>query len=206
MSNAVYPTLPGLSFGTQRTVLAPPVHVRTTPSQREFRARDANLPRYQYTLQYEFLRSRAALAELQTLVGFFNARGGSFDSFLFLDVDDSTATAQPFGVGNGSTSQFQLLRSFGGFAEVVSDINATVRLIKVYVAGTLKTKDVDYVLAPTGSVTFFTPPSSGSAITWTGDFYRRVRFLRDQLDTTKFLQDLWEAKKVELLSIKAGST
>ena len=164
------------------------------------------MPRYQYTLQYEFLRSRAALAELQTLVGFFNARGGSFDSFLFLDVDDSTATAQPFGVGNGSTSQFQLLRSFGGFAEVVSDINATVRLIKVYVAGTLKTKDVDYVLAPTGSVTFFTPPSSGSAITWTGDFYRRVRFLRDQLDTTKFLQDLWEAKKVELLSIKAGST
>jgi hypothetical protein len=123
MSSAVYPTLPGLTFGVQRNVVAPPVTVKTTPSQREYRARDATLPRYRYVLGYEFLRSDAVLAELQALVGFFNARGGSFDDFLFLDPDDNTATANAFGIGDGTTTAYQLLRSYGAFAEPVRDLN-----------------------------------------------------------------------------------
>lgn len=123
MSNEIYPTLPGLTFGVQRNVLAPPVTIKTTPSQREYRARDATLPRYRYTLGYEFLRSAAAWAELQTLVGFFNRHGGSFDDFLFEDPDDHTATAAAFGIGDGTTTAFQLLRSFGAFSEPVRDLN-----------------------------------------------------------------------------------
>lgn len=198
MSNAIYPVLPGLSFGVQRSVLAPPVQVRTTPSRREYRARDATLPLYQYTLAYEFLRSRAALAELQTLVGFYNARGGSFDSFLFTDPDDASVTAQLFGTGDGSTVAFQLVRAFGGFAEAVPDLNGAPA---IYKAGTLQSSG--YTVSATGVVTFSAAPSIGQTLTWTGAFYRRVRFMRDQLDTTKFMQGLWEAKRVELLSLKA---
>lgn len=123
MSNEIYPALPGLTFGVQRNVLAPPVTVKTTPSQREYRARDATLPRYRYVLMYEFLRSSAVEAELQSLVGFFNTHGGSFDDFLFDDPDDHAATANAFGIGDGSTVGFQLLRSFGAFAEPVRDLN-----------------------------------------------------------------------------------
>lgn len=200
MSSAVYPSLPGLAFGVQRTVLAPPVLVRTTPSRREFRARDATLPLYQYSLVYEFLRSNAAWVELQTLVGFFNARGGSFDSFLFTDPDDNAVTAQLFGTGDGSTLTFQLVRAFGGFAEVVNDLNGAAL---IYVNGVLKTQPSQCVISASGLVTFATAPAAGLPITWTGTFYRRVRFLRDTLDFTKFMQDLWEARKVELLSLKA---
>lgn len=200
MSSAVYPTLPGLTFGVQRTVLAPPVMVRTTPSRREFRARDATVPLYQYSLVYEFLRSGAAWAELQTLVGFFNARGGSFDSFLFTDPDDCTVTSQLFGTGDGTAVAFQLVRSFGGFAEAVYDLNGAAL---IYVNGVVKTQPAQCTIGATGLVTFAAAPAVGAALTWTGVFYRRVRFLRDTLDFTKFMQDLWDARKVELLGLKA---
>ena len=198
MSNAIYPALPGLTFGVQRSVLAPPVQVRTTPSRREFRARDATLPLYQYTLIYEFLRSSAAWAELQTLVGFFNARGGSFDSFLFTDPDDASVTGQLFGTGDGTTLAWQLVRSYGGFAEAVNDLNGAPA---IYKAGVLQSSGV--TVSATGLVTFSAAPTAGQALTWSGAFYRRVRFLADRLDATKFMQNLWEARKVELLSLKA---
>ena len=196
MSNSVYPTLPGLTFGVMRAVVAPPVQVRTTPSRREFRARDATLPLYQYTLAYEFLRSNATWAELQTLAGFFNARGGSFDSFLFTDPDDYSVAGQLFGTGDGTTTVFALVRSFGGFAEATPDLNGPA---SIYVNGTLIT--TGYTVSA-GVVTFTTAPTAGQVLTWAGSFYRRVRFLKDQLDFSKFMKDLWEAKKVELLSLK----
>ena len=199
MSSEIYPSPPGLTFGTQRNVIAPPVITKTTPSQREYRARDATLPRYRYVLAYEFLRSDAVWAELQALVGFFNRHGGGFDDFLFLDPDDNAVAANAFGVGNGSTKAFQLLRTFGGFSEPVRDVLGAP---SIYVNGVLRTPGTHYSLSATGLVTFVTAPGAGQPVTWTGQFYRRVRFRYDELQATKFMQDLWEAKTVELLSTK----
>ncbi|MFZ5544404.1 MAG: phage head spike fiber domain-containing protein [Pseudomonadota bacterium] len=125
MSNAVFPTLPGLKWDQQRTVLAPPVHVKTTPSRREFRSRSASVPRYQYALTYEWLKSGARGTDLETLVGFFNARGGSFDSWLYLDPDDNSVTDQTIGMGDGAATQFQVVRTLGGFVEAVSAFNGS---------------------------------------------------------------------------------
>lgn len=144
MSNSVYPSLPGLMFPVGRSVLPPPVQVRTTPSQREYRARDATLPRYQYSLAYEFLKTGNRGSDLATLLGFYNAVGGPFDSWLFLDPDDNSVVANTFGVGNGSSTSWQLLRSFGGFAEPVYDLSG---LPLVYVNGVLTANAV----APYGS-------------------------------------------------------
>jgi len=199
MSTSVYPTLPGLSFGVQREVLAPPVTIRTSPSRREYRSRNATSPLYLYTLQYEFLRSGAAWAELQTLLGFYNARGGPFDSFLFTDPDDNQVAAQSFGTGNGSTAAWQLVRSYGGFAEPVLDTNGAPQ---IYVNGTLQTVFTHYTLPGNGVVQFNTAPGAGALLTWTGSFYRRCRFEGDRISTSKFMQDLWEAKRVQLLSLK----
>jgi uncharacterized protein (TIGR02217 family) len=176
------------------------VTIRTAPSRREFRGRDATAPVYLYTLAYEFLRSSAAMTELQSLVGFFNARGGSFDSFLFTDPDDCAATGQLFGTGNGTATQFQLTRAFGGFGEAVCDLNGTPT---IYGSGSVISSG-SYSISATGLVTFTAPIANSVPLTWTGAFYRRVRFMRDQMDLTKFMADLWEARKVELLSIKAG--
>ena len=200
MSSSVYPVLPGLMFPVGRTLLPPTVQIRTTPSQREYRARDATVPRYQYSLPYEFLRAGNRGTELATLMGFYNLMGGPFDSFLFSDPDDHAATAQLFGTGNGSTTSFQLVRSFGGFAEPVFDLNGAPG---IYIAGVLKTAGTDYTVSSTGLVTFTAAPAAAAALTWTGSFYRRCRFLGDRMDTSKFMADLFEAKRVEFISTKA---
>ncbi len=122
MSDAIYPTLPGLTWPVKRTPMWK-THISTTPSGREWRAALMNTPRYRYTLPYEFLRNEAAFQEFQTLFGFFNARQGSYDSFLFNDASDNTATAQAFGAGDGSTVLFQLLRTLGGNSEPVFALN-----------------------------------------------------------------------------------
>jgi uncharacterized protein (TIGR02217 family) len=194
MSNAVFPSLPGLKWDQARTVLAPPVHIRTTPSRREYRSRSATLPRYQYALSYEFLRGGALGSELQTLVGFFEQRGGSFDSFLFIDAVDHTATDQVFDTGDGVRRTFRLVRSFGGF---VLPVDAVSSVAQVAIGGTPTTA---YAIDG-GRVTFDAAPGAGLVLSWSGTFYRRVRFLRDQCDTSQFLKDLHEMKKLELLSV-----
>lgn len=200
MSNDVFPSLPGIDIKVGRTVSAPPVSKRTTPSRREFRARDASVPRYLYTLAFEVLRAGAE-AELQQVVGLFNKHGGSFESFLFSDPVDNTVTAQLFGTGNGSTTQFQLVRSFGGFAEPVTDIDATVAAPLLYLNGVLKTAGTHYSIGAGGSVTWVTAPGAGVLLTWTGGFYRRVRFERDEAAFERFLVELWTWNRCELRSV-----
>ena len=193
MSNDVFPQLPGLTWNQGRTVLAPPTHISTTPSRREFRSRSATLPLYQYTNTYEFLRSGAE-QELQLLVGFFNDHGGAFDSFLYPDAVDKTISGQAFGIGSGAQASYQLVRAFGGFVEPVTDLNGAPQ---VFVDGVLQ--GGGYTVSSIGVVTLTAAP--GAVLTWSGAFYKRVRFMRDQLDTSAFMQDLFEAKKVELLQV-----
>jgi hypothetical protein len=196
MSNLLYPALPGLEFGTLRSVLAPPVQVRTTPSRREYRARDATIDRFRYVLNYEFLSQRAVFSEAQldTLTGFFRRHGGSFESFLFADPADRPAAADLFGTGNGSTTVFQLLRAVGGFSEPVYAVNGNIDVTNNGITVS------NWTLGPTGIVTFVSPPGPGALLRWFGTPLRRVRFLRDETEAELFMRDLWRAKKVELIT------
>lgn len=180
-----------------RTPMAAPVRIKLTPSLREFRTRDTTLPRYLFTLPFDFLRGSVANPEWQTLLGFYNQRGGDFDDFLFLDATDNTCTNQAFGTGDASTTQFQLVRTVGGFAEPVYGLNG---------APTLKSNGSTiasgYSVDVNGLVSFSTAPSTGVALTWTGGFFWRVRFAKGQLEINQFMRDFWEAKKVELISVR----
>lgn len=194
MSQAVFPTLPGVKWG----VLRQPVFnttVKPSVSGREYRAANMTYPRYLYRLSYEFLRDkRSGVDELRTLVGFFSQRRGRFDSFLYTDPDDNAVTDESFGTGNGSTTAFQLFRSFGGFIEPIFDVNGAATIKK---AGVTQTLTTHYTISATGVVTFVTAPANGAALTWSGSYYWRVRFERDEAEFEKFLKDLWELKKVE---------
>ena len=57
-------------------------------------------------------------------MGFFNARKGSFDNFLFDDPTDDTASSQNFGTGDGVTANFQLTSTYGNGSFNASDICA----------------------------------------------------------------------------------
>jgi uncharacterized protein (TIGR02217 family) len=194
MGNAVFPTLPGLKIEVSRTPTWNTT-VKKAVAGNEFRFANQLYPIYEFELSVEFLRDfRSSVDELRTLEGFFNARAGSFDSFLWTDPDDNAVTLQSFGTGDGSTTAFQLVRNFGAAAAPVWALNGTPSIFR---AGSLVTSGI--TIGPTGVVTFTTAPTAGQSLTWTGSYYKRVRFRRDALELEKFMRELWEAKRIEFV-------
>lgn len=198
MSNAVFPSLPGIKWGSTRTPFWS-TKVQTSASGRELRAGYWSHPRWKYSLSYEVLRANA-LQELQQLVGFFNARQGMLDTFLYDDPDDNTATAQAFGIVQAGVTQYQLARSYGGWVEPVIAPKANP-VIKA--GSTTLTPGTHYTLGNNGVVNLLGGASAGQSLTWTGGFYWRCRFLHDSADFEQFLYQLWSAKKIEFQTVKA---
>lgn len=197
MSNAVFPVLPGLSWGRTLTPVWK-TDVKESVSGMEFRWSAMAYPRYRVGLKYEVLRADSAAAELQALVGFFNARRGAWDDFLWLDEADYVAADEAIGTGNGTNKAFPVFRRRGGFAEPVLNFVAPP---VVKVGGVVKVLGTDYTLAG-GIVTFASAPANGAAVAWSGQFYKRVRFERDETEFEEFLRDLWSARRVDLITVK----
>ena len=198
MSDSVFPVLPGLKWGIKRANQWKTL-LQESVSGKELSVSLMTYPNRRYSLSYEFLRAGAE-AELQQLEAFFNARQGRHDTFLYSDPDDSSVTDQSFGTGNGSTVAFPLVRTRGGYAEPVQSLNSAP-VIKV--AGVTKTLTTDYTISALGVVTFVTAPAAGAALTWSGSYYWRCRFLRDEAEFDQFLQDLWSLQRIEFRTVKA---
>jgi hypothetical protein len=129
VSNAVFPTLPGLAFNIARSPVWS-TQVADSASGRQYTLSKRLYPLWHFKLPFEVLRAAGGWAEWQTLVGFINARRGRFDDFLYRDPRDYQVTAQQFGTGDGTTKDFQLTRSLGGFVEPVYDLNGTPAIYK----------------------------------------------------------------------------
>jgi len=197
MSSDVYPVLPGLTYTVHRQPTWK-TQIQTSISGRETRIRRWLFPKYQYSLAYEFLRETTPLTEFSTLLGFFNEHGGSFDTWLFDDVDDNSIANQQIGVGDGTDKTFQLVRSFGGFVDPVTAPNA---VSAVYINGVLQASGWS-VDSSTGILTFVTAPGAGLSIAATFTFYWRCRFVDDQIDFEKFQNKLWQIGQVDFITVK----
>ncbi|WP_162987073.1 DUF2460 domain-containing protein [Sphingomonas paeninsulae] len=201
MSNAVFPALTGLTFPVVKTPMWS-TKTQDSVSGKETRIGFWSYPKWKYSLAYDILRSDNVNLELQTLAGFYNARNGGFDTWLFNDPDDNSVTLQGFGIGDGASTNFQLTRSLGGYVEPVLAVNAT-SAPAIYINGTLKIGGTDYTLnVTTGLVTFTTAPAVSATLTWTGSYYWRCKFLDDSIDLSKFMQNLWELQTLNFQSVK----
>lgn len=115
-------SLPGLQW---------PIHKRPTWSTSVYKGasgvsvRRANMqyPIWEFELSYEFLRD-SVNQEFQTLLDFFLARQGGFDTFLFKDKDDYQVTNGVIGTADGVTTQFSFKRTFGTFYEKVGQVDS----------------------------------------------------------------------------------
>jgi hypothetical protein len=136
VSNAVFPSLLGIRFPVSKQPFWS-TKVQTAANGQETRIGYWSSPRWRYTIGYEVLRDASGTQDLQTLAGFYNARMGQFDDFLFLDPDDNTATAKLFGTGNGTTNAFQLTRALGGFSEPVLGVNTIGSIVRTDWQGAL---------------------------------------------------------------------
>lgn len=244
MSDLVFPSLPGVKIEMSRSPRwRSTVHESVSGVDTAISA--WTYPKWRYKLEFEVLRSGAE-QELQQLVGFFNKHGGRADTWLFYDEDDCTAVDQQFGVGDGVTTMFYLVRDYGGFLEPVTDVKT---LGSVTAAGATMygsaaawpgaTLDIDFTRIPSletgpsldidflagslaiwepdagllpdalsvfepdytyvggGRIQFASPPPSGAPLLWSGEFYRRCRFVEDQMDLDRFLAQLWKARTIE---------
>jgi uncharacterized protein (TIGR02217 family) len=194
MSNAIFPVLKGRSWGCEKTPVFNNVIV-THATGSESRAALYRYPLWQYTLSYEVVEDSENMnSDFKTIMGFFLARTGSYDDFLYSDPADLHSEFQLIGVGDGVKKDFQLLHSIGGFVEPVSEINGTpvIELDEPTTAFTLSR----------GVVHFDTAPADGVPVTADFDFYRRVRFGPDKLTFKDFAYNLYELKKIELFSVR----
>jgi len=196
MSDIIYPTFLGLAPNFSRLPVWK-TQTHASVSGREVRGTYRFYPLIDFTLVYEFLRDGASGNEFAQLVGFYNARGGSWDSFLFTDPADSVVTLQGFGAGDGVSTAFQLTRAFGagGFSGVEPVMNLNGAPL-IYVGGVLKTVTTDYTVSATGVVTFASAPAIDALLTWSGAYYYRCRFVDDTLEFTGIMSGFWEVKKV----------
>jgi uncharacterized protein (TIGR02217 family) len=222
MSNLLFPKIRGLGW----TITKNPTfstEIQSSLAGREVRVQNFQNPIWEFTLVYEYLlndpraRDENEQTPLETLVGFFLARGGQFDDFLLNESDltqrleDSVFTGQPIGTGDGVTTTFQLVRNFGGFLEACQ--NPANQQAIVYVNGGKKIQGTDYNVS-LGLVTFTVAPASGAAITADFTFLHRVRFdagtsrgnsssgTREGIEFSNFYFNLYECKEVQLISVR----
>lgn len=202
MSNQVFPTLAGLSWG----IVKRPrwnTRVQSSISFVETRIRFASLPQWRWSLPFQFLRQNATDAEFQALADFYNSRSGQWDSFLYSDPTDNTVTDMNFGTGDGSTVAFQLGRRLltGGLLEPIYNVQTLTNIKK---AGVLQTSPANYSISASGLVTFTSAPAAAAALTWTGTYYWRCRFDQDSADLTNFASTFWSLGELAFVSVKGS--
>lgn len=137
-------------------------------------------------LSYSLLSSRDVVGDYKAILSVYLACRGSLYPFRFKPWGDHFATDELFGVGNGSTTQFQLIKTYdpgklllgttGGrtyVREITLPSSNPAPVIKV--DGVTKTLTTDYTITD-GLVTFTSPPASTKLCTWTGEYDVLVRF------------------------------
>lgn len=150
--------------------------------------------------------------DLAAVVAFFEARNGRLHGFRFKDWGDHKSclpsqtpapTDHTIGTGDGTATQFQLVKRYSSGAQ------SWTRAIAKPVAGSVTialngTPQVSgwSVNTSTGLVTFATAPGTGIAITAGFAFDVPVRFDSDALDVTLDLERLGSITSIPLVEIR----
>jgi len=136
--------------------------------------------------QYNVAHGVKTQAQLDTLVAFFRARKGRADGFRFKDWTDYQVTGQTIGTGDGTTTVFQLVKSYisGSSTEVRTVTKPVAGTINMYLNGVLQSGSVYAVDTTTGNITFTTAPANGVTISADFQFDVPVRFDTDRLAAT----------------------
>jgi uncharacterized protein (TIGR02217 family) len=204
MSTAVIPTYSGLGWPVKRIPIFKS-GVQESLSGFEVRTAYRSYPRYQYDLQYDVLRQRTigstTYSEMFSFLDFFNSRSGALDSFLYDDPTDDVVTGQVLAVGDGVTTSFQLVRTYGSFIEPVLAPNLSN--YQIYLNGV--PTGIAYIngwgTTNPGSFGFGSPPASGVTISGDFHYYWPCRFLGDEMEIDEILDGYYEAKTVSWITL-----
>ena len=143
---------------------------------------------------YEFKLTNQWLNNIDkgVLDTFFLMRKGSFDDFLYAD-EDSVIGNQPFAVGDGVTTEFQLKKITHDAVEITQNIAVNPSL---FVNGLLKTAGLDYSLHKNGLVIMTIAPDLNAVLSWTGKAYYRCFFAENTLEYNQFAYLLYNCDEI----------
>ncbi len=205
--NPVFPALTGVSLPVIRTPIWK-TGMQEPISGADTRLQHWSYPRYRYTLTFDLLRQAAAFGELQTLMGFYNQVGGAAGVFQYQDPQDNAAPPDQFvAFGDGTSSQFQLVRARGGFVDPVFAVDT---VINVKLNGVVQ-NPATYTVDTKGVVNFNASVPLGIPIWWNGSFNWFCRFDDDNYDFEQFTAaadfqgPLWQLKKLTFSTVKFGA-
>lgn len=120
MVTEVYPELRGLTYNTiSKPTFSTDIADHTSGKETATQYWDG--PKWDFQLQYDYLpnKSPAFNTDFKTLVGFFLARGGRFETFLFKAPDDRYVENFQLGIGDAVQTEWLLYRPMGSFLEPV---------------------------------------------------------------------------------------
>jgi uncharacterized protein (TIGR02217 family) len=135
-----------------------------------------------------------SLADIHAVIAFFEERRGRLHGFRWKDWTDCRSGSpeapvapgdQAIGTGDGTTTAFQLVKTYGGsFAPWARTVRKPVAgTVRVAVGGAEQAQGADFTVDhTTGLVSFAAAPASGQAVTAGFEFDVPVRFDTDRLD------------------------
>lgn len=134
--------------------------------------------------------------DIITARDFFYARKGRAFGFRFKNPDDFSTTGEELGEGDGSTTQFQLVKTYtSGGSTLTRKITKPVSgQVTVYLSSVEQSSEIS-IDTTTGIVTFDTAPASGEVVTADFQFDIPVRFDTDHFAIT---MTTLEARSVDL--------
>ena len=146
--------------------------------------------------------------ELETLLSFFRARHGPAIGFRFRDPYDNSSNGmtgdpgpddQPIGSGDGATSEFALVKTYGTGEQrrITRPVPGSVR---VAVGGT--ELSTGWTLGAKGVIQFDEVPAAGASITAGFLFDTPVRFAEDRIAVNRTTFQAGEAPSVPLIEIR----
>lgn len=212
MSNAIFPIPPGNASGAARgwpikkRPLFPKSIIQTPTNEvGETRIATAIYGIWQFDMTFPKLNSsfNDPTGYLAKVAGFFMSMQGAANSWLYdsaVDNDNTILASAPaqFGVGDGATKAFQLVRPIGDYQDIIQNLNGTT---SIYDAGILLTSG--FSIDAKGVVSFTVAPTAGHVLSWSGKYYYRCRFLKDDgLDSlTNVFTNYWTLAQLEWKSI-----
>jgi len=157
----------------------------------------------QYRAKYNAASGIKTETQWQALIAFFRARRGKAVGFRFKDWSDYKAENVQIGVGDDSTTEFQLIKIYASGSVAVSrDITKPVDgTVDIYVYAVLQSSGVS-VNTTTGIVTFDTAPEGGEVITADFEFDVPVRFDTDELGLSMDSFDAGSWSSIPLIEVR----
>ncbi|GLS34520.1 hypothetical protein GCM10010869_01080 [Mesorhizobium tianshanense] len=129
--------------------------------------------------RYDVSLNNRPLAEIRSFMAHVLGRRGSANAFPLRDPLDNTLTDENIGTGDGTTTEFQIAKTYADADRPYRRPLAIVSNLVVKVAGVTQVETVDFNTED-GWIAFTSAPTAGQAVTVTCDFLIPVRYEADQ--------------------------